>query len=361
MYALNNKGAALGNLGRSEEAITWFDKALKRDPIFVDALNNKGAALGDLGNYEEAITWYDKAFAIDPGKVNALNNKGVALKNLGKYEEAITWYDKALKIDPGFVYTLYNKGLALYDLGKYEESITWYDKALAIDPLDIDILNNKAVAISKLTPDLPSGTNPKKNGNTSNNNGLLYTSRQLLPLPTTIITFVSSQGTSSFDVISTGKSSSNSTSATNIITSAPTVNSKIVDMFQEQTSSGLAAASIHRIQTGDTITPYDEAIKIDPDNIQLLTNAGIYLADKKEMYLQAISLFDKVLKKDTNYVQAIYNKAETLEKLGRSGEAQILFDTAKELDPAYEGDFILSPPKVSKASISAVSILASAD
>ena len=132
-------------------------------------------------------------------------------------------------------------------------------------------------------------------------------------------------------------------------------------MIEDLISSDTSAASIYRIQTGDISTPYDEAIKIDPDNIQLLTNAGIYLADKKEMYLQALSLFDKVLKKDTKYVQAIYNKAETLEKLGRSGEAQRLFDTAKELDPAYEGDFITSPPEVSKPSSSFVNILASAD
>jgi hypothetical protein len=39
-----------------------------------------------------------------------------------------------------------------------------------------------------------------------------------------------------------------------------------------------------------------------------------------------------------------------------------LFDTAKRLNPNYAGDFILSPPKVSKATASSpVSILSSAD
>ena len=53
-----------------------------------------------LGKYQEAIEWYDKALKIDPNNVFALNNKGLALSNLGKYEEAIEWFDKALKIDP---------------------------------------------------------------------------------------------------------------------------------------------------------------------------------------------------------------------------------------------------------------------
>ena len=55
-------------------------------------MNNKGLALNNLGKYEEAIEWYDKALKIDPNDVNALNNKGKALYNLGKYQEAIEWY-----------------------------------------------------------------------------------------------------------------------------------------------------------------------------------------------------------------------------------------------------------------------------
>ena len=70
------------------------------DPKDLDALNNKGVALNDLGRYEEALTWYDKALAIDPKHVYALYNKGAALFNLGKTDDAFMWIDKALSIDP---------------------------------------------------------------------------------------------------------------------------------------------------------------------------------------------------------------------------------------------------------------------
>ena len=40
-----------------------------------------------MGKYEEAITWYDKALVDNSNYLDALNNKGYALDNLGKYEE----------------------------------------------------------------------------------------------------------------------------------------------------------------------------------------------------------------------------------------------------------------------------------
>ena len=52
---------SLSNLGRNEEAIASYDRALQIKPDDHEALNNRGIALGKLGRYEEAINSYDKA------------------------------------------------------------------------------------------------------------------------------------------------------------------------------------------------------------------------------------------------------------------------------------------------------------
>jgi tetratricopeptide (TPR) repeat protein len=48
----------------------------------VDVINNKGWALNELGRYQEAIPYFDRALAIDPDYVHALNNKRLALDKL---------------------------------------------------------------------------------------------------------------------------------------------------------------------------------------------------------------------------------------------------------------------------------------
>jgi tetratricopeptide (TPR) repeat protein len=92
----------------------------------------------------------------------------------------------------------------------------------------------------------------------------------------------------------------------------------------------------------------DMGLKLKPDNIKILTNAGKNLAQKCGKYQESISYFDRALKIDINYVPALYNKGVSLEKLGNNDEAQQLFEKAKLLDPTYGGDFILGAPRLSK-------------
>jgi tetratricopeptide (TPR) repeat protein len=78
--------------------------------------DTKGLALNNLGKYNEAIEYYDKALQIDPKHAYPWNNKGNALNSLGKYEEAIKYIDKSLELNPDTADALYNKGLALNKL-----------------------------------------------------------------------------------------------------------------------------------------------------------------------------------------------------------------------------------------------------
>ncbi|MGE5685014.1 MAG: tetratricopeptide repeat protein [Nitrososphaerota archaeon] len=140
---LLTQGWTATDFNRTEEALTFYDRALAIDPKDSDALFAKGWALDSLGKYDEAILYYDKVLSIDPTDTDALYEKGYTLKNLGKYDEAILYYDKVLSIDPNDTYGLYGKGLVLETLGKYDEAILYYDKVLSIDPTDSDALEKR--------------------------------------------------------------------------------------------------------------------------------------------------------------------------------------------------------------------------
>ena len=63
-------------------ALDYYDQAIKIDPNYAYAWNNKGIALRNIGKYDEAIECYDTAIKIDPNYADAWNNKGVRQSSL---------------------------------------------------------------------------------------------------------------------------------------------------------------------------------------------------------------------------------------------------------------------------------------
>jgi protein O-GlcNAc transferase len=141
---------ALQRLGRFDEAITYYRRALALDPDYVEALYNHGNILLRLKRCDEALTSYNRALAIAPEFVEAIHNRGNTLFELGHYEEAIADFDRALALQPRFVHALSNRANALLQLKRYDEAIASCDRALAIDPADVSALANRGTTFFEL-------------------------------------------------------------------------------------------------------------------------------------------------------------------------------------------------------------------
>jgi tetratricopeptide (TPR) repeat protein len=65
---------------------TYSDKFARQIAVVrnISALNNNGSSLARLGKYNESIVFFDKALAINPNYIRALNNKNLALEELNK-------------------------------------------------------------------------------------------------------------------------------------------------------------------------------------------------------------------------------------------------------------------------------------
>ena len=129
-----NMGNALKGKCKLDEAIGAYNKALAIKPDFAEAYNNMGNTLQEQGKLEEAIEAFNKALALKPDYAAAYYNMGNAFKEKGKLEEALEAYNKALAIKPDYAEACNNMGNTLKDLGKLEEAIQAYNKALAIKP-----------------------------------------------------------------------------------------------------------------------------------------------------------------------------------------------------------------------------------
>lgn len=98
--AVYNRGAALGNSGRPDEAVARFEEALRVYPEYELAHYSLGVTLGRMGRTEEGVEHFRKAIRIDPAFYEAHFQLGVALGALGRPDEASAHFREALKFGP---------------------------------------------------------------------------------------------------------------------------------------------------------------------------------------------------------------------------------------------------------------------
>ncbi len=97
-------GWSLSHLGHLEEAIAECQTAITIDPAFGNPYNDIGVYLIDLGRADEAIPWFDKAIASTRYCCYQFPyfNKGRVLLMQGSIEAARRLFERALQHDPDY-------------------------------------------------------------------------------------------------------------------------------------------------------------------------------------------------------------------------------------------------------------------
>jgi tetratricopeptide (TPR) repeat protein len=74
-------------------------------------------------------------------------------------------------------------------------------------------------------------------------------------------------------------------------------------------------------------------------DIAAQANTGIALFHEAK-YQDAMDIFDTILENDNNHIDSLYYKAQCLEKLGYSDEANQFMNKVHEINPNYKAGFI---------------------
>jgi tetratricopeptide (TPR) repeat protein len=162
--ALTNTANALADMAGSkrEEAIKSYEKAIELDPEFtgLEAQLYRAGVLADLGRYNESIAAFDKAIETKPANPPGndpmyiaiiLTEKGNVLEKMGEHAEALKAFDNATSADPNNGMAWKVKGVILSrELKRYDEAAAAFDNATRIDPGNVDIWLNKSYALDNL-------------------------------------------------------------------------------------------------------------------------------------------------------------------------------------------------------------------
>ena len=142
MNLLNIMGVINRDLGKLDEAIEVFNKALSINPNYADAYFNMGTALQKQSKLDQAIEAYNKALLHNPNYAEAYYNIGIALQKQGNLDKAIEPFKKAISLKPDFSKAYNNMGFTLQKQGKLDKAKVFLKKAISLKPDYVDAHNN---------------------------------------------------------------------------------------------------------------------------------------------------------------------------------------------------------------------------
>ncbi|MBN1627993.1 MAG: fused MFS/spermidine synthase [Deltaproteobacteria bacterium] len=142
--------AALQSQGRLEEAVAQFSEALRLNPDSAEPHNELGVIFANYGRTDEAIDHFSKALEINPDSAETHNNIGNVYANQGQIDKAIDHFSKALKIRPGYAATHDNLGRLFADQGRLEDALTQFNQALKNEPDNANFHYDAGLALWQL-------------------------------------------------------------------------------------------------------------------------------------------------------------------------------------------------------------------
>ncbi len=267
---LHDQGMALARLKRHDQALASYDRAVAARPHYPEAWNSRGELLASLGRYPEALASFDRVLADRPDDAEALANRGDAFRALGRAKEALANYARCLALQPNHAGAINHRGMVLAGLGQYREALDLHNRAIELGPDDPEAHNARGVALSRL-----------------------------------------------------GRCAAALASFARALSLRP-------DYVEAFFNNADALATMGRHE--EALDSYDRGLAIDPSHLEALHGRSMMLAtlDRLEGALEG---YDRLIAIAPNRSKALIGKGVLLSRLERYDEALACYDLALELSP----------------------------
>lgn len=131
-------GAAYAQAGEVKKALSFFEKALQKNPENETALYELGFFSDMRGDFQKSIDYYNRYLDIDPFNYSTWFNLGITYNKAGNYEKAVEAYEFALSLNDEFHQALFNIGNANANAGNFSKAVSNYFEFLEYEPENDD-------------------------------------------------------------------------------------------------------------------------------------------------------------------------------------------------------------------------------
>ena len=342
--AFNNRGVALAELTRPEEARASHDRAIALKADYAEAFCNRGNVLKELNHLEEALASYDRAIGLQPEHAESFHNRAIALRKLNCMNEALASYDQAITLKADFFEAFHSRANVLRELRRPHEALASYDRAIALKPDDVEAHNARGIALRELKcledalasydraitlkPDFAEACYNQGNVfmELKRLDEALATYDRAIALKPNYAEAFSNRGIALREL-------KHLEEALASFDRAIVLKPNYAEAFSNR---GIALRDLKCPE--EALASFDRAIALQPDYAEAFNNRGVALADLKRAE-EALASYDRAIALQADYAEALCNRGNVLWELGASKEALMSFDRAIALQPNYAEAF----------------------
>lgn len=148
---LDALGQAIAHEGdaRLDEAIRYYEAALRIDDQVAKTHLNLGHAFARQRRWDEATAQYERAAELDPANPKPWFGLGYVCAQTGRIDRAIDDYARAAKLDRNFLEANVEAGNLLMTQSRFGEAERFYSEAVRIAPSDATLHNNLGAALAQ--------------------------------------------------------------------------------------------------------------------------------------------------------------------------------------------------------------------
>ncbi len=141
------RGDAQRELGRLQQAIASYQRALKLSPDLAHAVGNLGLTQLGVGQPESALQLAERATQLEPHSAGVWMNLGTTLRALDRLDDAMESYGKAFELDPESAELACQIASVWLEVGDVAQAAQWCEKALELEPDRVEALCGLAATI----------------------------------------------------------------------------------------------------------------------------------------------------------------------------------------------------------------------
>ncbi len=132
--AWNNLGLIIAREGHPDQALPFFEEALKQSPDHIIALVNLGNAYRQLQRWTVAIETFQRALAIDDRDPEANYGLGMVCAAMNDTDSAYEYLQKALSARPAYPEALNNLGILYLRTQRRDQAVASFKESIRVAP-----------------------------------------------------------------------------------------------------------------------------------------------------------------------------------------------------------------------------------